>query len=144
MASSKVPVSVHKATLSAERGTAIHLRRAGRTYDEIADEMGVDTKRARKLVEAAMVEHREQVATAVSELRALEAARLDAMQAAVWPEAMDGRGFAIDRVLRIMERRARLLGLDTLTERYGELTPEQVAIEAQLAIQQAMATSAGA
>jgi hypothetical protein len=45
-------------------------------------------------------------------IRALEAARLDAMQAALWPQAELGDIAAIDRVLAIMKRRAALLGLD--------------------------------
>jgi hypothetical protein len=46
------------------------------------------------------------------ELRQLEAERLDAMTAALWPRAMDGDLRATDRILGIMDRRARLLGLD--------------------------------
>jgi len=44
----------------------------------------------------------------------LELERLDAMQAAIWDDAMNGHLGAIDRVLKIMERRAKLLGLDQL------------------------------
>jgi hypothetical protein len=46
-------------------------------------------------------------------LRVLEAGRLDQLQLAIWKSALAGHLGAIDRVLRIMERRARLFGLDT-------------------------------
>lgn len=42
----------------------------------------------------------------------LEAARLDSMLQSIWKEVMDGNTQYMDRALRIMERRARLLGLD--------------------------------
>jgi hypothetical protein len=46
------------------------------------------------------------------ELRDLEAARLDRLQEQPWLQAVQGNLAAIDRCLRIMERRAKLLGLD--------------------------------
>jgi methylmalonyl-CoA mutase cobalamin-binding subunit len=58
----------------------------------------------------------------------------------LWDGAMRGNLLAIDRVLKIMERRARMLGLD-VAERPAEFTPEEIAMEAQRAIAQAMATS---
>ena len=50
---------------------------------------------------------------AADEVRALELARLDALLAALWPQ--QGEPAVVDRVLRIMERRAKLLGLDAPT-----------------------------
>jgi len=38
------------------------------------------------------------------------------MQVALWSSAMKGDPKSIDRILRIMERRARLLGLDAQVE----------------------------
>jgi hypothetical protein len=45
-------------------------------------------------------------------LRGLELERLDALHAACWPAALAGHLRSIDTVLRIMRRRAALLGLD--------------------------------
>ncbi|MFC8447727.1 hypothetical protein [Kitasatospora sp. NPDC057223] len=60
------------------------------------------------------LDHRLDAALAsVEELRALEDARLDRMFMVAYRRAVrDGDLLAIDRALRIMERRARLLGLD--------------------------------
>jgi hypothetical protein len=44
-------------------------------------------------------------------LRALEVARLDALQVALWPKIEAGDVQAISAALRIIETRARLLGL---------------------------------
>jgi hypothetical protein len=47
-----------------------------------------------------------------ADIRLLEASRLDAMQAALWPAALAGDVQAITTTLKIMVRRAALLGLD--------------------------------
>ena len=49
---------------------------------------------------------------AVEQVRKLEAMRLDEMSVGVYPQAITGDISAIDTVLAIMARRARLLGLD--------------------------------
>lgn len=48
-------------------------------------------------------------------LRAVELARLDALQLALWSRATRGNLRSIDGVLAIMKGRARLLGLDGMT-----------------------------
>jgi len=75
-------------------------------------------------------------------VRALELERCDRLQAAVWPAATQGDVAAVAAVLRIMERRARYLGLDApvlvdvglrvrvLAEALG-LDPEAAAVEAE-------------
>lgn len=140
MAKSTVPVSVHKANLVDQRARALHLRRGGLTFEEIGADLGCDEKRARRLCSDAMEDAREQVATAAKELRAMEVSRLDALVNSIWDAAMRGNLLAIDRVVKIMERRAKMLGLDSV-ERMEDMTVEEIALEAQRVIQQAMATS---
>lgn len=89
---------------------AIELRKAGATYDKIAEALGYENRSgAYKIVVGAL---RDLVQEPAKELRTLEAERLDAMTLALWTRAQKGDLPAIDRLLRIMERRARLLGLD--------------------------------
>ena len=59
------------------------------------------------------------VPESVAEIRALEAGRLDELQNAVWPQAKAGDMQAVNCVLSIMQRRARLLGLDLRPALYG-------------------------
>ena len=47
------------------------------------------------------------------ELREAELDRVDRLQLALWPKAMKGDNASINTIIRLMERRARLLGLDT-------------------------------
>jgi hypothetical protein len=99
-----------------EKGVAaLALRRAGLGFREIGEQLGVPTSTAYDAVMGALrdaIEHRREAA---EEVRQLEIERLDALLAAIWPKAGDGRLPQLDRVIRIMERRARLLGLDAPT-----------------------------
>jgi hypothetical protein len=90
---------------------AVGLRRAGLGYTEIASAVGYANRgSAWKAVHRALRgELREEVAALVT----LELHRLDQMTLGLWPRATRGDVGAIDRVLRIMERRASLLGLDS-------------------------------
>lgn len=98
---------------AAERARkALDLKIAGATYQRIGDTLGMSRSGAAKAVERAMRDLREEVREAAAELREIESARLDRMLLGIWQKARSGDLAAIDRVLRIMERRARLYGLD--------------------------------
>ena len=96
-------------------GQAIALRLAGCTLQEIADHVGYkgpESSRRAILREMTRLGEPE----GASELRRLESDRLDRLQRGFWPAAIEGDGEAADRVLRIMARRAKLLGLDAPTK----------------------------
>ena len=89
---------------------ALELRTEGRTLDQIADELGyADKSGAHRAILAALDRHE---AAAVDEYRDLEAARLNELQQAVWPLAKAGDIAAVIACVRIIDRRAKLLGLD--------------------------------
>jgi hypothetical protein len=82
---------------------ALDLRQGGATYAQIGRQLGCCESRAWRIVQRAL---RRVVADPLEELRRLEALRLDALHMAMWPHAMAGKGWAVDRVLAIMQRRA--------------------------------------
>jgi hypothetical protein len=89
---------------------ALDRRLAGETYQQIADALGYKSKcGAYKAVDGALREVTREPAEAV---RALELARLDELYRAASPFAKNGEAVMIAACLRIMERRAKLLGLD--------------------------------
>jgi len=89
---------------------ALELRKAGATYEMIAEKLGFrGPSGAYEAIKAAL---EKTLRPPADELRQLESERLDALLLAVYPQARQGNLGAVDRVLRIMERRARLLGLD--------------------------------
>lgn len=91
---------------------ALDLRRSGLSFERIGAKIGISTSRAHSLVMAGLADARAQITGAADELRAEEVARLDAMLHALWTRAKKGEAAAIDRVLKIGERRQKLLGLE--------------------------------
>lgn len=91
---------------------AMKLRMAGKTYQQIGDSIGVSRSRAHRYVMRELDELRKKGSEAAAALRQLEDARLDELQSGLWPRALEGDVPAAHAVLRIMERRARLHGLD--------------------------------
>lgn len=91
---------------------ALQLRREGKTYDEIADELHFSNRSAAwKAVQRAIKVT--DVAATRDEHKAVELARLDEYTAALAPLAKKGDLGAIDRLLAISKHRARLLELYT-------------------------------
>ena len=88
---------------------ALRLRSHGLTFREVAAHMCCDVSTAHRRVSRALGAIPRELA---DEYRALEALRLDALQQAVWEQAIEGDLKAVDRVLSIMKRRSQLLGLD--------------------------------
>jgi hypothetical protein len=133
-----------------ERAYALFM--AGMTFEQIAasvdpgrpgEKLYANRGSAYKAVQAAIERHTG--FAEVEEMRQVENLRLDALQRAHWAKAMQGKGFDTDRVLAIMDQRARLNGLraperkqvevlttDTVQAAIDELT-RQIAEEDALA-----------
>ena len=89
---------------------ALKLRETGVSFAEIAAQLGYPSENAaNKAVLAAL---RREVHEEANQLRTLEGLRLDEMQAGLWGKASHGNVGAVMAVIKIMERRARLFGLD--------------------------------
>lgn len=91
---------------------ALELRRMGMDYRDIAAAIGVSKSQAHRLVTHALAEVRDEIASETGALRAEELSRLNRMLEGLWAKARRGDVYAVDRVLKISERRAKLLGLD--------------------------------
>jgi hypothetical protein len=107
-----------KARMRAElqRGYAVQLRLAGATYTQISQQLGVSRSYAFYLVATALDRTKTRTEETAAQLRELDLSRLDAMLWGIWKTALAGNLLAIDRVLKILERRAKLLGLDAPTK----------------------------
>ena len=142
---------------TAERDAeAARLRTRGYSYQQIADELGwVSRGDAYRAVQRVLADT---VKEAGDEVRAIELARLDGLHVAAMDVlerkhvtvsngrvvSLDGSGplpddgpvlAAIDRLLKIQERRARLLGLDAPTKQAISISPDRLAEIEQLAEQ---------
>jgi len=102
--------SERRLTAIEKQRQALVLRKAGASYEAIAEQLGYGGKSGvHNAVQSAM---RRTLQAPADELRALELGRLDDLLKGVWGAACAGNVAAIDRVLKIMARRAALLGLD--------------------------------
>jgi hypothetical protein len=93
-----------------KEGKALELRKSGATFDVIAHALKyADRSAAAKAVRRALAATVQEPA---AELRRLELERCDAMTLALWPAVLEGDAEAIRACLRVMLRRAQMLGLD--------------------------------
>lgn len=100
-----------KDAAAAERALqALELRKAGATYDAIARQCGYAGKGA--AYNAVQRELQRCMQEPADDVRQLEIMRLDDLYRAMVPKALKGDTWSVDRCLKIMERRAALLGLD--------------------------------
>jgi hypothetical protein len=99
----------------------VELRRAGATYEECARAVGYATAQGAYLAYHRALK-RTLLDAGADEMRNVESDRLERLQRAAWPNAMAGETQAINAVIRIMERRARLLGLDAPSKLQVEAT----------------------
>lgn len=86
------------------------LRRAGAQFDQIAERLPVTADEAREAFDQALGQLDLHVK------QALEVDRLDRLHMAVWPAAQQGDLGAVDRVLKISERRDKVLADPTANE----------------------------
>ena len=89
---------------------ALELRKGGASFPEIARALGYSGPAG--AYQAVMSALRKTLKEPAEEVRTLEVARLDAMLLALWPQVRQGNQGAIDKALKVEERRAKLLGLD--------------------------------
>lgn len=90
----------------------LQLTEQGNTCREIGARLGVSAATVSNDLKAVLLELSERQAKQTEQWRGLEASRLDTLQAGAWEKARTGNLAAIEAVLSIMVRRAKLLGLD--------------------------------
>lgn len=118
----------NRALAAARRVKAVELKTAGLTYQQVATELGYTSRgTAYNVISKAL---KEQTAEAVGSLRGLENARLDALQRALWEAAMTGDVQAVNSIVRIVQARVRLNGLEPARDGSGVVpgTPRTVVV----------------
>ena len=116
----EVQMTAHERRVRAGR-----MRMAGMTYQQIADKLGYRNVSGAYRAVATLIKRTEQ--ETAQEFRVLELERLDLLSRGLWDKARgriarDGTVIkepdlkAVDRLLQIMKRRAKLLGLDAPTK----------------------------
>ena len=110
------PTAPRRVTSADRRVQALELRKAGYTYAQIGTTLGISAVMAHRHVVKALSVIRDKISEQTEELRTLELQRLDNLFFVIYKRAEKGDLAAVDRCLRLMERRAKLLGLDAPTK----------------------------
>lgn len=106
---------------------ALELRRSGVTYRQIASALNLSLSGAEKAVKRGL---KMIVAEPAEDVLQLELDRLDGAWMGLWPRIQKGEPAAVTAGIRVIERRARLLGLDA---------PTHLKVDATLAYEEAEA-----
>jgi hypothetical protein len=100
---------------------ALDLRKEGMTYAEIAAAMACSRTVAYKYVVSGLEELTTSLKETAVDVREMELTRLDAIISANWPQRGSWKNGEL--ILKAMERRAKLLGLDAPTK-LAQTTPD--------------------
>ena len=92
---------------------AVQLRKAHLGYQQIGDRLGMTASGAYRCVSRALARMKAETGEVAEQVRQLESDRLDVIGTVLWNKVLDGKVEFIDRYLKVQERRARLLGLDS-------------------------------
>lgn len=97
---------------AARRVEALSLRIAGFSHSQIAERLGISPQGVSDLISRSLdlAENR-----SVDEMRALEGARIDRAQSAIWAKVLEGDLKAVEAYTRLSARRSKLFGLDAPT-----------------------------
>ena len=103
-------MATSRAVAAAKRAKVVEAVAGGATYEQAAKQADYATRSGAYKAFWKAVDGRE--ADGVDRHRTLELTRLDALQVGLWDKAVSGDEKAVNAVLRIIEQRSRLLGLD--------------------------------
>lgn len=114
-----------KALIAAQRRKdAVELRKAGATFEQIGAQLGITRQAAFRTVNVALAKVNAEIIAEADTMRSLELERLDKLWQTMYKQAVTGNQGAVDRCLKISERRAKLLGMDApiKQENSGDIT----------------------
>ena len=104
------------------RRRAWELRIAGLTQQQIAARLQISQSLVSRMLARARADATEATHTVAATATTEQVARLDRMLTALWEKVRNGNERACETVLRIEERRAKLLGLDATVRKEVDIT----------------------
>jgi hypothetical protein len=135
------PNSGKRADVATRRNKAINLKMAGATWQMIADQCGYASEAAALMdIKRFRQQQNLQAVASYEELRDQEGERLDRLQMGHWAAAVGGDKDAAAVVLKIMERRAKLMGLDAPRD-FNVLLEGRLDVEAATVVEAILAAA---
>jgi hypothetical protein len=130
--------SKSQAEIAEKRQKCLELRKCGGSFRFIAEQQGISLGLAHKYIADALSEINGLMAQDAEQLRELELQRLDTATLAIAKLVRQGHLGAVDRWLRISERRSKLLGLDAPIQQQVKLQTEKQLTETLDVLQKRM------
>ena len=112
----KQPLHPIRLTAAQKRNQAMSLRLKGLTFREIGEQMGISKQHANEYVQQALAETLKERQELADEVRQLTKERLDALLSAHWEKALAGSKESSELALKLIDRQAKLFGLDAPTK----------------------------
>lgn len=123
--------------IAERRYQAFDLRMKGHSFRDIGRKLGISHTAAHKHVQKGLENLARTTEDKANMLMLMEVARIDRLHQGCWDDAINGDLQAIDLVLKLMERRAKLFGLDAPNKvaqtnvegtesRHDQMTEEEV------------------
>ena len=120
----------NRAAVRTRHSEALRMALQGLSFDVIAQELGYANRGAAWKAAQACLER--QTSASVDELRDLELARLDTLQAAYWTQATDGGSIrATELILKISGQRIKLLGMEAPNRPSSVTEPHTIVIPSE-------------
>jgi len=113
-------------TCEEDRLKVLALRRQGLPYQKISEMFDRPGNWSWKIVKKEMLRLAAKMEVETKILRQLDLQRLDELQSALWLKASNGEIRAVEAVLKIIERRARIAGYELLGMASEEADKERV------------------
>lgn len=105
-----------KLAVTTRKHRVLELRLAGRMLWEIAEELGMPEGSVASILSKELEKLESEIRESAERLRTIEMVRLEKIGEALYQRSVDGELPAVDRFLKVQERRAKLLGLDVERE----------------------------
>ena len=108
---------------------ALALRIAGGTYKQIGERLHIHASNAYRAVQEELASLDAIKAERAERLRDLEVERCERLVLGLWTNATRGDDKSVHAVLRVMERKAKLLGIDAPTQVENVTRPRPLVVE---------------
>jgi len=105
----------------------VSLRRQGLTWDQISDRVGYSSPSSSR--DAYLRASRRVMRDDLEDIRNLELDRLDVAMSGIWIGVQNGDPQSVLLMLKIMDRRAKLLALDAPRRLWTKDTPPEISVE---------------
>ena len=93
------------------------MRQQGKSNEEISEELSLPPAQVANIVSSTLAKASNDLdGQTRHELLSMELSRLDALQQSLWQAALAGDTRSVDTVLKIIDKRTKLLGLEQQTE----------------------------